>query len=385
MGSTLQPNEIIYPIVGQSIPIVYNAYAQWSGIAQQAFATAQQLATQVANIPLSPVAFTANFSPSLALTPFPTMAPPPTPNTTGLVLPPTPSAPTFIDVPIVPPPAYVQQILGTVQATLLAVLNGGNLIPDAVARQLRDRAYTETFTEEQRAVEQAYDEFAARGFEEPPGMLNRRVTEARADALRKRQMASRDVYVQEQMTAIENLKFAITSGIQCEQVSVEVYRAQLAAIVQSEQVQIDAARLKVTEYQAAVTQYDAQLRGLIAQLDAQTKIFDEEVRVYEANVQAANVAGQYDERRFQLNLAQQQAVVTTEMKRQDQQFEQMKYLTSVMLQIKTALADVSARLASAAMSAVNIGASLSSSSSEQLDYTQHVSWAGQLTDAGSGT
>ncbi|CAM5608989.1 hypothetical protein [Rhodanobacter lindaniclasticus] len=50
---------------------------------------------------------------------------------------------------------------------------------------------------------QAYDEFAARGFSEPGGELNRRVTEARAEALAARQRINRDVYIQDQTVAID--------------------------------------------------------------------------------------------------------------------------------------------------------------------------------------
>ena len=72
----LTPDRLIYPIVGQSIPIVYDAYNRWSALAQQAFATAQTLAGQIAQVPISPVAFNAHFDPQLALAPFPTLPKP---------------------------------------------------------------------------------------------------------------------------------------------------------------------------------------------------------------------------------------------------------------------------------------------------------------------
>jgi hypothetical protein len=56
----------------------------------------------------------------------------------------------------------------------------------------------------------------------------------------------------------------------------------------------------------------------------------------------------------------------------------MKYITSVMLEIKKTLAAVSAQLASSAMSAVNIGASLSSSTSESVGYQLDVRYSGEM-------
>jgi hypothetical protein len=209
------------------------------------------------------------------------------------------------------------------------------------------------------------------------------VSDARIDARMKRQQTNRDVYIQDQLTALENVKFAITSGTQLEQVSLEEYKAQLELIIAQENLQIENAKLVILQWQAQIQLFDAQLREEIAQVDTNYKIFMAQVEVFQASVQAATAAGAYDERRFQLNLAQEQAIVDTEMKRQDQQFEQMRYLTSVVLEIKKTLAQVQAQLAAAAMSAVNIGASLSSSTSEAVDYSLGISYSGQMaSDSG---
>jgi hypothetical protein len=56
----------------------------------------------------------------------------------------------------------------------------------------------------------------------------------------------------------------------------------------------------------------------------------------------------------------------------------MRFITSVMLEIKKTLAAVSSQLASAALSAVNIGASLSSGTSESVGYSLGISYSGQM-------
>lgn len=382
MSSELQPNELIYPIVGQSIPIVYSAYDYWKTVAQQAFNEAEKLAAQIANIPMTPVAFNANFDPQLALTPFPTMPAPVVPPNLSYTPPALPSTPPTIQVPKVTVTPYVSQLIGALDTAVETML-GGNPMPPALAAQIRNRAYTEAFVEESRAVEQAYDEFAARGFFEPTGPLNKRVSAARIDARQKRQQINATVYIQEQTLIIDNLRQAVMLGTQLEAQNVEVWRVTTETDLETVRVQVEEAKLQVDLWRAQVEMYDAELRGSLANLDAATKVFQAEVEAYTANVQAANVAGQYDERRFQLNLAQEQAIVDTEMKRQDQQFEQMKYFTSVMLEIKKTLAAIQAQLASAAMSAVNIGASLSHASSEYLGYNLGINYSGQLTEASS--
>lgn len=374
--------ELLYPAALGSEPIVYAAYDKWSSVAQQAFATAQQLAAQIANIPISPVNFNASFDPQLALAPFPTLAPPSVPDGLSLNEPSDPGQPPVITVPVLPPIDYVSTLLDTLRNTVVFLL-GGNPLPPAVAQALRDRANSQADVEELRAVSQAYDEIASRGFEEPNGLLNRRVMEARADARNKRQQVNRDIFIQEQTVAIENLRFAVASGIQTEQLTVDVFKAKSQLELQTVQVAVEQNRLVLDGWRAQVELFDARLKAEVSRIDALMREFEATVEIYKANAQVATAAGEYDNRRFQLNLSQEQAIVDTEMKRADQTFQQMQYITSVMLEIKKTLATVSAQLASSAMSAINIGASLSSQTSEAVDYSMRIDYSGQMPDADS--
>ena len=371
-----QPPILIPAAIGSG-PIVSDAYNKWSGIALNAYATAQALASQIASIPISPVAFNAHFDPQDALAPFPTMGKPTPPGDLTLTLPPLPPEPPTINVPVLPPLDYVSSMLDQMKGVITTLL-GGNALPAAVADAIRNRAYSEAFVEEQRAVAQTYDEFGARGFEEPAGQLNRRVTEARDAALAQRQKINRDVFIQEQMVAIENLRFAVTSGVQLEGMQVTVFRAQSDVALETVRMSAETNRLLMDAWRAKVEMYDVRLKGELARLDAVLREFQANVSLYQADGQMAIAAGEYDNRRFQLNMAQQDATVQTEMKRQDQQFEQMRFITSVMLEIKKTLAAVGTQLASAAMSAVNIGANLSSGTSESVSYGLSVGYSGQM-------
>lgn len=368
---------LVYPAATGSVQIVNDAYDKWSGIAQSAFATAQQLATQLANIPLSPVAFNAHFDPQIALTPFPTLTKPAPVGDLSLTLPPLPPEPPTITVPVLPPLDYVSSLLDQMKGVITSLLSGNGL-PAAAASAIRNRAYSDAYAEEDRAVAQAYDEFAARGFAEPGGQLNKRITEARNDARNKRQQINRDVFIQEQLTAIENLKFAVTSGVQLEGMQVTVFRAKADVALETVRISAETNRLMMDGWRAKVELFDVQLKGQMAQLDATLRAYLANVSAYQADAQIATAAGEFDNRRFQLNLAQEEAQVNTEMKRQDQQFEQMRFITSVMLEIKKTLAAVSSQLASAALSAVNIGASLSSGTSESVGYSLGISYSGQM-------
>jgi hypothetical protein len=282
-------------------------------------------------------------------------------------------------VPALPNMDYVSALLDGVK-TALGTMLGGNAMPPSLAAAIRERAYSAVFAEEQRAVDNAYSEFAARGFEEPSGALNRRITEARADAVAKRSAVIRDVFIQEQTVAIENLRFAVTAGLQLEATNVTVFRTKADVALESVRIESEQQRLAMEVWRGKVEMFDTQLRAEIARVDTTLKAFEAAVEVYRADAQIATAAGEYDNRRFQLNLAQQQAIVETEMKRADQDFEQLKYLTSVMLEIKKTLAAVSTQLAAAAMSAVNIGASMTSNTSQSVGYGIDLKYEGTIDD-----
>lgn len=615
---------LVMPIGTQdAFPLVNNAYDKWSGVAYQAFAQAQQLAGQITNIPLAPVTFDASFNPQIALGPFPTLPPPPTPaadlkfNDPGAPRePPAIAAPTYnpsslptFDVPaptyvvpvaptlaplqapgaapalavpglpdapqvalpaapelasiVVPelpvldvpqftatapvldiplpstdfnfvPAPFDDDLMQPLKSTISRLLQGDFVLPGAALEAIRARAQRAADTEESRGVDAAYAELAARGFAEPPGQLNARVRQLRDAARLARSETNRDVYIQDQTAALENLRAGVASGIQLEgsliQLSVQqnelqlnaakyamdatlqvlqariglynaglqafaiqaqVYRDRLQGVlaqVQIYQTQMEAAKLRGDLNAQTVELYNAQLRGVqeavaiytaqvqgaevkaranlaviqgfsaqvqafTAQVGAQTAQWDgykaqvqaqlgtvqyyqtavqaygERVRavaageqvkqssaelqlktstmqldawratlqlyqarteaeldrvravtasfgaqtdVYKANAQIAEAAASFDERRFQLNLAQEQAVVDTSLKRSEASFEQMKFFTTLLVETKKTLATVQAQLAASAMNAVNVGASVSSSGSQSLGWSTSI-------------
>lgn len=440
------------------------------------------------------------------------------------------------------PDTYVDSLLTDVKSTLTDMLAGDFVLPAPAATALRNRAYDSANREEARGIDQIYVEFAARGFEEPPGLLQQRTAFVREQAQLARMGTNRDVYVQDQQIALENLRVAVTGGIQLEGqlislytaqtqfklqaaqfalnvalqifqarvtqyntqayafgVRAQVYRDQISAALAQAQIyatevesarvqgelnmqkvqlyvaQFNAVRSMVDIYTAQVNaaeavsrtnvatveafsakvgamkaQVDAQVaqwQGYRAQVDAQLgaaqfystsvnaygqrvqawatsersnqsvvelrnaqaqmqltawesklHLFDEQVKAELARVEAvqasfnaqvtlyksqgeiAAVAGEYDNRRFQLNLAQEQAIVDTSLKRADANFEQMKFITTIMVEIKRAIATVEAQLAASAMNAVNIGGHVQSNTGVNVGWDTNVSFSGSVND-----
>jgi len=437
------------------------------------------------------------------------------------------------DFSFVPAP-FNDDLMQPLKDTISKMLQGDFILPSAAIDAIRARAQRAANMEESRGVDTAYAELAARGFAEPPGQLHTRVQQARDNARLARSETNRDVYIQDQTAALENLRAGVAGGIQLEgslaQLSVQenelqlnaakyamdvtmqlltarigLYNAQLQgfaiaaqvyrdklqgalAQVQIYQTEMEAAKIrgelnaqqvelynaKLRGVQTAVEIYTAQVQGaevraranlaviqgfsaqvqaFTAQVGAQTAQWDgykaqvqaqlgtvqyyqtavqaygERVRaaatgeqvkqasaelqlkssglqldawrsslqlfqarteaeverikavamsfgaetdVYKANAQIAEAAASFDERRFQLNLAQEQAIVETSLKRSEASFEQMKFFTTMLVEMKKTLATVQSQLAASAMTAVNIGAHVSSSGSQSIGWSTSV-------------
>lgn len=471
-----------------------------------------------------------------------------------LPLPPNIQLPTFqgqrpvFDAPIpdenftFTPTEYVDALLDKVKAQVSTMLDGGTGLPAAVAKALRDRATNAQDEDTTRQIEESFEEFSARGFEEPNGPLANRLARVRKDAASLRAGVNRDIYVQDQQVAIENLRFAVQQGVALEgtliqahndfmrisleaaryavdvaisilnarisvfnaevqayqvdaqvfvdliraaevqleiyrseleaerlkvdinranvdkytaqlqavNIMVSVYRSQLDAVtaqiqmnsqkldqyrtrvqVLSEQVQaqttqiqgytaqVQAETAKAQFYDTAVRgfatrvqawseqqrtkiesarlgqQYDqllqdawkaklalytAQLQTQLDQLDAKVKGFSAQSDVYKATAQVASAAAEANNRAFQLNLAQQQAIVDTELKRSELDLDQLKFISQQYVEIKKGIAQVSAQLASASMSAVNFSAGTSFAGGARHDYNLSLNYSGSMDD-----
>lgn len=494
---------------------------------------------------LAPVSIPS--APSLSFPELPDLLPLDLPTPPSLVYPTfTATAPVF-NAPIptetfgFSPAQYVDDLLTKTKALISTMQDGGTGLPAAVAKALRDRATLEADNEVQRATEEAYDDFAARGFTEPGGVLAERVARVRSDAQAQRAGTNRDIYVQDQQVAIENLRFAVTSGIQLEgqliqafnvqqqmaldamriaqelaisifnarvsafnaqvqayqvdaevfrdliqaeslkvelykgllegeqtkaqissilveryraqlqgvQTLVDVYKAQLEAVnseiaanaqqldifrtrvsVMSEEVkaqtaqiegyksrieaqtakasfyeaatrgfaarvtaysestnaQINAARLgletnqlKQTAWRDTITLFSAQVQALQAQMDTIVREYGMQTEIYRAKAQVATAAAEANNRAFQLNLAEQQAVVDTSLKNAELLLKQVDATAQITSEVKKAIAQVAGQLTAAAMSAVSFHAGTNYSGGMSLGYNLGVNYSGTIS------
>lgn len=278
--------------------------------------------------------------PTVQIPTMPTIDLPPVPTLRDLALPEAPD----IQIPAFPgvrptlnleapsnqwsftPEQYVSDLLNKVRATVSGMLDGGTGLPASVAQALRDRANAEADVQQARDEQTVIEDWASRGFEAPQGPMRKELAMVRQDAANRRSAASRDVTIQDQQIAVENLRFAVTQGVALEsmlmQAHMEDMRLSLSALQYARDTTIAVFNAKVqlanTEmqaYQVDAQVWRSQIEGELAALDvfrskieAQRligEINQQDVAIYSERLRAVSV--QADLYRTQMQGAEAQA------------------------------------------------------------------------------
>jgi hypothetical protein len=170
-------------------------------------------------------------------------------------------------------PVYASELLDELQAKVREWMGGGTGLPAPVEDALFARARERDSVETERAVQEAVDSFAARGFSMPPGMLAKQANVAREQGRLKAAELNRDILIEAAKWEIENLRFAVQQGIALEQLTQNLWENTVKRL-------FEVARF-VAEAQMSV--FNAQ----IALFNAQNQAFGTLAQVYRTRLDAA--------------------------------------------------------------------------------------------------
>lgn len=187
------------------------------------------------------------------------------------------------------PEQYVSVLKGAIEGSILMMLEGGTGLPLAVVTALRDRAYSAEDRNAEKAIADALDEYASRGFSEPSGILNKRLSEVRQQSADRRSALSRDIYIKDEEIAVENLRFAVAQGVAYEsalnqafvdrmrvlldaakaaaQAGIDIYNARASLF----NLQLEAYKTDASVYATRINAAVEELRGRIARTDAELR------------------------------------------------------------------------------------------------------------------
>lgn len=156
------------------------------------------------------------------------------------------------------PQQYQDDLLDQLKTKLGGMIEGDTLLPAPVAQALRDRANAAVDVEELRQVEEVYAEHASRGFEVPQGIVDRKIERVRQGAQNQRGALNRDIFVQEQTVAIENLRFAITQGVSLESTLIGAHNEFMRLGMEAARLAVD---VGLRLFEAQVGFYNGQMQA----------------------------------------------------------------------------------------------------------------------------
>jgi len=256
-------------------------------------------------LPDAPSVVLPELDPMLAIT-IPDFVFPVLPDFDGV--PPDPSAITVPNVFINwAEPAYASEMYDELAAQVRSMMAGGTGLPPAVEDALFSRARERLDAETHKAVQEAHENWAGRGFSMPPGMLAKAVSVAQQEGRLKKAELNRDILVEAAKWEIENIRFAVQQGMALEQLTmnlfentakrlfevakfqaesqINVFNAQISlfnaqnqafnTLAQVYKTKLDGALAKLTAYKTAI-----EGQALIGQINTQN------VEIYKARLQA---------------------------------------------------------------------------------------------------
>lgn len=197
-------------------------------------------------------------------------------------------------------PEYASELLDEVSAEVRRMMAGGTGLPPAVEAAIfarsRDRAALET----ERAVSDAFADWAARGFEMPPGMLVKQVAVAREAGQMRAAEANRDLAIEAAKWEIENLRFAVQQGIALEGLTLNLFENAVKRMFEAARFHAES-RISLLNAHVAVFNarndgfrlmvevYKTNLEGALSKLQAYKTAVDAQAVIGQINEQTVEV------------------------------------------------------------------------------------------------
>jgi hypothetical protein len=202
---------------------------------------------------------------------------------------------------------YAPDLLDEVKAVILRLMDG-NAIPPAVEQAMWDRARQREDANVQKATADAFNDWAARGFSMPPGMLVEQVNAARQDALLKTNTLSRDVAIKHAEWMQENVKFSVQQGLAYEGLLINLWenavkrafefaRLSVEMSVKLYDVQVAAFNARVAAYKTKADVWKTEIEVAMMQLDA-----------YKIQLEAEKLKGELNQQKVSIYTARMNAL-----------------------------------------------------------------------------
>jgi hypothetical protein len=208
-------------------------------------------------------------------------------------------------------PAYESEVLDELQAKVKAMMAGGTGLPASIEEALFARARERDSAETTRAVQEAVDTWAARGFSMPPGMLAKQSAVIREQGRLKASELNRDILIQAAQWEIENIRFAVQQGMALEQLTQNLYENMAKRLFEvarfGAESQINVFNARVSLFNAQNTAFGTLAQVFRTRLDAALA----KLTAYKAAVDGQVALGQINQQRVEVFKAKLAGVQST--------------------------------------------------------------------------
>jgi len=195
---------------------------------------------------------------------------------------------------------YDSVLLDNTTSRLTTMLLGGTGLPPEIEQAIWDRGRAREDVIAKKATQEAYEEFASRGFALPTGALAGRVAEVWQKNREAGSTFSRDVAIKQAELEVENLRFAVKTGMELES-QMMTYSGQYAARAleaakTTVQVAIDIFNAQVALFNSRLQAYqtDAQVYGEL--IKAESLILEQ----YRTQIDAQKLIGEINMQAIQI-------------------------------------------------------------------------------------
>ncbi len=170
------------------------------------------------------------------------------------------------------PEEYTETVLDDVATKILAMLSGGVVISEAAWLQMYNQHIERDEVSSVRAIEEATEGFASRGWSMPGGALNKTILDVQQKTLNARSEANRDLTIKRADMEMDTVKFAVAQGIAAEQIYKEIFIA------------VEDNKYKAEELEAKIALQFIEVK--IALLNAQVALYQADASVYKTHIEA---------------------------------------------------------------------------------------------------
>lgn len=267
-------------------------------------------------------------------------------------------------------------------SVLATMLSGEIALPASVVQAMRDRARDELDRQYAQAKQEAIEDWAARGFSLPSGVLDDKIAAIQIAANDKRAGLNRDIFIEEEKFALDSQKFGVEQAVIYENnlhnQAVQLFDNARQNVMAAFGFNEATAKLRLQEWVQQVDIFKSLIESEKIRIDAALAPFDAEVRLYATDAQVESSVVDSKVKGTGLNLQRMQTHASMDEK--SLELAQTKLIEASRIALSTfqSIAQVGAQLAAGWTSALHMNASLGhstdfsgrSSCSENYNYSE---------------